>query len=485
MRVSIPNDDPTASPLPSPRSANDDKSASGSVNSYKSKMRPNGSGSDGSSSGQSDSRFSKVLAKNKSENSEMAAHVMNSTGKDFTKSATTLRQVLENPNTFKRFKEYAMSMHADEGLEFIEALAHATLEHDQIEAAKKLMQRFVLDQSTQQINLADNLRSDIIAKYESGKYATVTDLLDDGLFEVFDDLKKSDTFRYFVSHDAEAKLLSDDANILESFLVVGNHALIMHAVEHKNQDFKNLLRFCVSVSEFERESTQAGRKARGAKIATIYVEKGSHFEIDIPQIYRKALSLKKFSVLSDIRMEFLQVLAKEDAVMQVVRKSKAQIKSAAYNVFDENQAVARQSAEKEVNVEELMAILGNSKSKVAFINCVEASLTRGMVNKLKFCAGVRDYIVSPKTDKVAKYRKLMTMFVEAGGQYEVEMSAGFRTDLLAAKKFKEYDLVIVVGNEYAAELIMNAKVRSAIQEVVDESPVLNALTAATPTMGER
>lgn len=250
---------------------------------------------------------------------------------DYSKLATTVRQIMSHPALGARFREYASSKHADEGICFLDDLATATMDanyhHTMEEHAIKLMNTYFLEGAPRWVNLPASLRETLLEKFESRSFTSLSALFDDAMYEVFTDLKKSDTFRDFCTHDCDAKALSGDTDtlLLDAWVVPERFHLISPLFT-KDKDTLSRIRFCCSVVEFERlPAKSVQRHAQGNKIAATFVQSGARFQLQsIPKLYEDAiLQGQHEQCMMDLRMECLQILSMEYDLVTLARRSVA------------------------------------------------------------------------------------------------------------------------------------------------------------------
>lgn len=242
---------------------------------------------------------------------------------DITKSGATLRQVMDHPTIGREFRDYAASRHAAEGLSFLDDYAESASELD-FSVAEKLMAKYFLDTAPMSVNLADKVRASLFEAYKSKRmFSTIGKLFEEAMFEVFADLKKSDTFRQFCEQNEQAKVLFDDGDVvlLDRWVVPENFRKVVPTVLG-DANLVNLVRFCCSVTEFERLAPRSKeRKLQGNKIKSTFVQLGSRFEVALPKLYTDAIlgEERADDVLMDARVECLQILSMERELINLCR----------------------------------------------------------------------------------------------------------------------------------------------------------------------
>jgi len=386
---------------------------------------------------------------------------------DHSKLGTTVRQILDNPTIAKRFRAYAASLHADEGLKFLEDLQASYDLPDQVMAADKIMHRFFLDDATDQVNLPANIRTELFERFQTKQYDTVADLFTDTTMEVFTDIKKSDTFRNFLMIDEEAKRISSDETLLlDRWVVSENFRVALQAVQD-DTELSNLIRFCSSVSEFEKEEDKVARKARGNKIAATFVQPGSTFQVTLPQYYTDSILGGKYEFLPDARIECLQILAKSPALMETVRKSLTVTRRSSTTSRDSTQPTRTQDVQQcFVSGQGTKLIQKLMEKKLGDGTPAE----RAILNKARFCSAVATFMAAPGTsdsnqEKLGMARKIVSNFVQIGGLFQVELATGFVEDLCNSKHPDYAPLFSVIYQQFVSDLAMSDVVDEAIHSL--------------------
>lgn len=252
---------------------------------------------------------------------------------DFSKLATTVRQVLHHPTMGKRFRDFASHLRADEGIRFLDDLAAVTAggefasRTEEHRAAARLMEQYFVDSAPWSVNLTAQCRESLLEQYATGRYGSLSGLFEAAMYEVFSDLKSSDAFRTFCTGDEDAKVLSEDADtlLLDAWITPDRFHAASLAFQGDRESL-NRLRFCCSVSEFERlppKSVQ--RLAQGNKISATFCQSGARFQLeDIPRLYLDAILKGEYEQgLFDLRTECLQILSLETGLIQLARQSVA------------------------------------------------------------------------------------------------------------------------------------------------------------------
>lgn len=301
------------------------------------------------------------------------------------------------------------------------------------------------------MNLPDGIRSELLEKYNAGNYANVEELFNDTTYEVFTDLKKSDTFRNFLGQDEEAKrTATNEALLLDGWLTSENFRDALQAVGG-DQVLANMVRFCSSVSDFEREEDKTSRKARGNKIAATFVQTGSTFQIVLPKYYEEAILNGKYQILADARTELLQPLSQNLALMETVRKGLTAVRPSASYSRDYSAAS---------HVPELQALLARGAGKLLvqkFIETRAEEASKPMLNKMRFCSAVAGFMAMPgscegNSEKLALARKIVSTYVQVGSLYQVELAAGFVEDLCNTKHPDYIALFSVIYQQFVSDL---------------------------------
>ncbi|KAH9257032.1 hypothetical protein BASA81_004853 [Batrachochytrium salamandrivorans] len=245
---------------------------------------------------------------------------------DFTKNAVTLRQILHHSTLGLELREYAAGCRADEGLRFLDEYA-SICRHNDInlvhENSAHFMREYFSITSPSSINLAAAVQQKLCDRFDSSQFRSVEDLFEDAALEVFSDFKQSDTFRKFCETNQDAKLFCNDAStlLLDSFVVPENFHLAIKSVCN-DPELVNLIRFCCSVAEFERLPIKStARRAQGRKILSMFFFNGAAFQLEnMPAMYVDAMQREEFDfVLTDARVECLQLLSLDQALMETCR----------------------------------------------------------------------------------------------------------------------------------------------------------------------
>lgn len=245
---------------------------------------------------------------------------------DHTKNAATLRQVLHHSTLGLALREYAASCRADEGLRFLDEYA-AVCRCSDASLVQQTSAHFMLEYfsktSPSSINLAAAVQLKLQDRFEGSLFRSVEDLFEEAALEVFSDFKQSDTFRRFCETNHEAKLFCNDAStlLLDSFVVPENFHSAIKSVSG-DSELVNLIRFCCSVAEFERLPVKStARRAQGRKILSMFFYSGATFQLEnMPAMYVDAMQREEFEfVLSDARVECLQLLSLDQALMEACR----------------------------------------------------------------------------------------------------------------------------------------------------------------------
>jgi hypothetical protein len=387
---------------------------------------------------------------------------------DHSKLGTTVRQILDNPHIAKRFKEYAASLHADEGLRFLDHLQTVIEMADQKAAAAQLVEQYIKDGAEHQVNLQDSLRTHLIATFDEGKYDSVAELFQDATYEIFTDIKKSDTFRNFLQIDEEAKRISSNETLLlDSWLCNNeNFRLALQCVsldENHLDEICNLIRFCASVSEFEKEDDKIARKARGNKISATFIQAGSTFQITLPEMYTDSILAGHYQVLPDARIECLQILAKNGPLMEQVRINLAE-KDYSTSLTPPggsraNSAMSTNSSTTSSKIQELSHILSTSQGirfaqKLAETTSCDAKI----LNKARFCSAVACFMMMPGTcdsnnAKLGHARKIVSNYIQVGSNFQIDIAPGFVEDLTKKKSPNYTNLFGVIYQQMISDLV--------------------------------
>ncbi|KAH9260585.1 hypothetical protein BASA81_001052 [Batrachochytrium salamandrivorans] len=252
--------------------------------------------------------------------------------KDYSKLATTVRQIMYHPTMGKRFRDFALHQRADEGIRFLDDLALVANgefinKMEEHQAATKLMEQYFFDSAPRLVNLTAQCRDTLLDEYATGFYVNLSKLFEGAMYEVFSDLKSSDAFRLFCAGDEDAKVLSEDADtlLLDAWITPDrfHHASLAF---QGDQESLNRLRFCCSVSEFERLPPQSvQRLAQGNKISATFCQSGARFQLEgIPKLYLDAILKGEYEQgLFDLKTECLQILSLEVGLIRLARQSVA------------------------------------------------------------------------------------------------------------------------------------------------------------------
>ncbi|KAH9259167.1 hypothetical protein BASA81_002787 [Batrachochytrium salamandrivorans] len=372
--------------------------------------------------------------------------------KDFSKQGTTVRQILEHPSLGPKFRDFAKSFHADEGIQFLDQLA--TSRGDDFKAiAKELMERYFLDGAACWVNLPNTIHEELLTAYRDDTYSSVSQLFESAMYETFTDLKKSDTFRKFCFEDADAKAFSNDADImlLEQLICPEYFRTALQAVEDQEPLLANLVRFCASVGEFERlVVNDKERKAKGQKISSTFVQSGAQFHINLPALYTLGVEGGNYDkVLPDAKIECLQTLSKCEALMMVARKN----------------TVSRQSSVKPLPPVLAFATLktplqhffakDGALGRELIAACVGEKMDVTVVNKLKFLAATSAFMELPEhtTNKNATGRKIVSNFIQPGSNFEITgLGLGFVDDLTGPGNVDFAKVLPVVYNNVLSDV---------------------------------
>ncbi len=235
------------------------------------------------------------------------------------KKGFCLLGLLEHPVYGPMFEQYAKIKHADEGILFLNDFFELDEKSDTHSCAKKLIEKYFLNNSEFNINLkADNLNK-LLSVYESGKY-TLFSLFEDVIAEVFDDIKNSDTLRNFIADNVDVKNCVDniDIHILYNWLTIKT---MRHALKNCDFDNMNSIKLCISIKTCILTENFRHKKINVNKIISVYLETGSNFYVIVPKIYLNLLrNVCDNSVLYDLEYEILMKLSKDEKLMTYVRK---------------------------------------------------------------------------------------------------------------------------------------------------------------------
>lgn len=352
--------------------------------------------------------------------------------KDFSKQGTTVRQILEHPSLGPKFRDFAKSFHADEGIQFLDQLASSSSQaSDKAAVAKELMERYFLDGAACWVNLPNTIHEELLTAYRDDSYPSVAHLFESAMYETFTDLKKSDTFRKFCFEDAEAKAFSNDSDItlLEQLICTEHFRSALQAVEDQEPALANLVRFCASVGEFERlVVNDKERKAKGQKISSTFVQSGAQFYVNLPALYTLGVENGNYEkVLPDAKIECLQTLSQCEALMTAARKHTVSRPSSA-------KPTALTFATMKTPLQQFFAKDG-ALGKQLIAACAGEKMDATVMNKLKFLAATAAFIELPAhtTNKSATGRKIVSNFIQPGSHFEISgLGSGFVDDLCAS-----------------------------------------------------
>jgi hypothetical protein len=197
---------------------------------------------------------------------------------DFSKIGTTVRQILYDPIVGPQFVEYAMKRHCAENVMFLSDVINGRL------TATQLMDMYFSDKSVFEINLASATKAEIEHKFATNAYSSINNLFALAIGEVFADVKQSDLFRGFCASNASAKIMMEDADTLLLIEWI-QHRTLKEALKCFEKVDHSMIKFCCIVHELQHTFSSTARKTLALKIVARFIQKGSPFEITLPQIY--------------------------------------------------------------------------------------------------------------------------------------------------------------------------------------------------------
>lgn len=235
------------------------------------------------------------------------------------KKGFCLLGLLEHPTFGPMFENYAKIKHAEEGILFLNDFFKLNDNTDVHLCAKRLIEKYFLDNSEYTINLKGNNLSNLLNVYKSGNY-TLFSLFEDVIAEVFDDIKNSDTLRNFIADNEDVKNCVDniDIQILHNWLKIKTMGFAV-----KNCDPKNInsIKLCISIKSCILMENIKYKQTSANKIISTYLTLGANFYVMVSKIYLELLrKVHNNSVLYDLEYEILTNLSKDEKLMIYVRK---------------------------------------------------------------------------------------------------------------------------------------------------------------------
>lgn len=241
---------------------------------------------------------------------------------DFTQSATTIRQIFENEELFRKFHLYADSRRAAENILFLHDYLRLKSEgRDPEESYHYLAEKYLYKKAELQVNLP----SELVNKMESPKLCKEAFIVD-VVNVVFNDLKKSEILRGFMK-EQENILSSESLNfhLVNDYLRYENDEILQLLC--KNPDYGVLIKFILMVQRFEGKGNGKEKKQFGSKIFVTFITPGATYQIPrkfIGEIYSNLFARKDYTALSDMRIEIIHDLIQSTDIIEKARVWKAQ-----------------------------------------------------------------------------------------------------------------------------------------------------------------
>jgi len=261
---------------------------------------------------------------------------------DFTKLGMVVRQILAHPQAGRSFRQLLGELHAQEASDFLDDLIlHVHVmnktEENTKEAAARLVSTYVSGTAPKMVNLGDSTRRKIMETFESGSFTSVAELLERAMYEVFSDLKQSDSLRQFCVDNEDGKKIrkqvfavhgSDAARIqckvtmkVRNFICPEYVDDALKALGGSNEDFK-LVKLVLAARAFEGAKDDATRVALGhAAIANFFHPTSDTFVKELSPIYKEEVERGDFeTVLQDAKIEALRKLVQNPKLLTVANK---------------------------------------------------------------------------------------------------------------------------------------------------------------------
>ena len=202
------------------------------------------------------------------------------------------------------------------------------------------MEKYIVDTAPFQINIAGDLRTKLIDAYQSDFLDLVGNLFKSISREVFDDIKRSETFNAFLraQHSKGAIVLKHRQTILSEdmyfILEIANSPLrskkLLKIMAHEGDYYwSNRLRFlCTMAQDFDNCDSKAKRANMGRKIINHYLIKGAKFEVTVAAfLYENIVVREKFNDLDVLRTEVAEELSLSSFVKDCISEMEASSKT--------------------------------------------------------------------------------------------------------------------------------------------------------------